>query len=44
MSGILILIILQFIWFFSFAIYMKLLDREFKLLHKRFDNLEFNKK
>lgn len=41
-NALLFLIILQFVWFFVFARYMKIMDTEFKLLHKRFDELKNN--
>ncbi len=39
---LLTIIVLQFVGFFAFAAYMKILDTEFKLLHKRFDELKNN--
>jgi len=41
-NALLFIIILQFVGFFGFARYMKILDTEFKLLHKRFDELKNN--
>ena len=41
-NALLFIIILQFVGFFVFARYMKIMDTEFKLLHKRFDELKNN--